>query len=148
MTKTSRHQSIQKNHTSAQWKVALHLLKRLFKVAMIKTLLKKIGWAKEEDKNKIKMKTWAVYTYKNQSKVPQRRATTKMLKAKLPSQCPLSKEWETLKTKRTKRIKKILRPPTENLLRKFWKAERQMPLQFLRMFQTNRVTLRPRMNFR
>lgn len=148
MTKTSRHQSTQKNLTSAQWNLAQHLLKRLFKVAMIKTLLKKIGWAKEEDKNKIKMKTWAVYTYKNQSKVPQRRVTTKTPKVKHPCQSPLSKGWGTSKTKRTKRIKRILRPHIENLLRKFWKVERQMLLQFLKMLQIGRETLRPRMSFR
>ena len=119
MTKTFLHQSTQINLSSAQWKIAWLLLKRTFNKTMTKTLLKKLGVVKEEDKSRSKRKTWAICTCKKLSKILQRRALINLLMVKSHWQSLLSKEWEILKIKRTKRTKRILRPLIESLQLKF-----------------------------
>ena len=144
--RTSRHRNTLRSLTLAPWKIALVLRKKPFRIIMIKTLLKKIGWAKGEDKNKSKMKIWAIFTCKRPSKILRRSAMTK--KVRHHFQSLLWRGWEILKTRKTRRIKRILRPLTENLQRKFWKVERLMPLLFSMTLKTNMITLKLLMSFK
>ena len=95
------------------------------------------------------MRIWIIFICKTANKtLPKRTKQKKIWRTRPRFQSHQSRGWEDLKIRIISRIKKILRPLTGSLQLKFLREVKQMLLQSMRKFQTEKEILSQRMSFK
>lgn len=95
------------------------------------------------------MRIWIIFICKTVNKTLLKRTKQKKIWRTRPRfQSLQSRGWEDLKIRIISRIKKILRPLTGSLQLKFLREVKQMLLQSMRKFQTEKEILSQRMSFK